>query len=94
MRDVKDAGKTTRPKAPSGSEGLPDNVNAELEELIPRAKEDAASSKESDGGGEELTSSHQTIINLLGVDAQRVSDFCSWNNLLSGTVSCEPDWVD
>jgi len=96
MKDVKGVQKAART---SKVEGKKTSMDAdvsdgpeifEMENLLAEDDRDAETaepnSKEANqSNNEDSTKAQQEAINLLGVDAVRVSDFCGYNNLLLGT---------
>ena len=94
MRDVKGTEKGIKTRTRSDSlESVVNGGNLEFDELLhsdeyvdimgqktPKNADDKTESSEGP------TRNDQTIINLIGIDSQRVADFCSFNNLLPGTV--------
>lgn len=79
VRDIKETENVVEKKATSNflDNGVDsEDESIETEELLPNNRIDE----------EPANNNNQTIINLIGVDAQRVSDFCSFNNLFLGTL--------
>lgn len=79
MRDVKEPEKGIRIEA--GSDSLNTVVNGNNDNSL-----EIEAVLQDDPVDEVPANNNQTVINLVGVDAQRVSDFCSFNNLFPGTV--------
>ncbi|POS69520.1 hypothetical protein DHEL01_v212086 [Diaporthe helianthi] len=74
-KDVKGSGRSSNKKTTEAAE-IPESTATERPE-VPEVEEDEA---------EALKKSKQGVVNLIGVDAKRVSDFMSFQNLFPGSL--------
>lgn len=81
-KDVKGTGKTTKKGQQTSGSAEDGPAEATVPET-PTPKQD----QDDDDEAEALKKSKQSTVNLIGVDAKRVADFCAFNCLFPGSVA-------
>lgn len=81
-KDVKGTGKTTKKAGEAAAEDGTQDGAANVKTAKTGKKEE----EEEEDEAEALKKSKQSTVNLIGVDADRVANFCSYNNLYPASV--------
>ena len=79
-KDVKSAQKSTQ------ADAEPDSQSSPGSEAEPSAKRTSSLDEDDDGDENSVQKTRQSTINLVAIDAQRVSDFAAYNYLVYATV--------